>query len=99
MTKKRKQNKLKQIKDSNEKIFQANEEIVKKYKEYYKQLLTTRKSEITEKAIVEERVIKKSIVTQKTDSRRQEMILTLIKKTMSTMKKRKARDKVGCKAE
>ena len=38
-------------------------------------------------------------MTQKTDSRRQEMTITLVQKTMSTTKKRKAGDKVGCKAE
>ena len=79
---------------------QDSEEIVKEYEEYYKQLLTTRKPENTTVTIAEERVKKEfeSIMKQKND-RREKIAFTMVKKAISTMKKRKAGDKVGWKAE
>ena len=62
-----------QIKDSKGKILQDREEIIKQYKEYYKQLLTIRKSDNMAEEIAEERVNKEfeSIMKQKNDSRRE----------------------------
>ena len=42
------------IKDSKGKILQDSKKIIKEYEEYYKQLLTTRKPEITAEAVAEE---------------------------------------------
>ena len=90
-----------QIKDSKGKILQDREEIIKQYKEYYKQLLTIRKSDNMAEEIAEERVNKEfeSIMKQKNDSRREKIIFAMVKEATSTMKKRKAGDKFGCKAE
>ena len=90
-----------QIKDSKGKILQNSEEIIKEYEEYYKQLLTTRKPENTVETIAEEQVKKKfeSIMKQNNDRRREKITFTMVKKAISTMKKRKAGDKVGWKAE
>ena len=89
-----------QIKNSKGKILQDSEEIVKEYEEYYKQFLTTRKPENTAETIAEERVKKEfeSIMKQKND-RREKITFTMVKKAISTMKKRKGGDKVGWKAE
>ena len=90
-----------QIKDSKGKILQDREEIIKQYKEYYKQLLTIRKSDNMAEEIAEERVNKEfeSIMKQKNDSRREKITFAMVKKTILTMKKRKAGDKSGWKAE
>ena len=91
----------KQIKDSKGKILQDSEEIIKEYEEYYKQLLTTRKPENKAETVAEEQVKKefKSIMKQKTDSRQEKITFSMVKKAISTMKKRKAGDKVVQKAE
>ena len=88
-----------QIKDSKGKILQDSEEIIK-YEEYYKQLSTTRKPENTAEATPEEWVKKEfeSIMKQKNDRRREKITFTMVKKAITTMKERKARDKVRWKA-
>ena len=85
------------IRDSKGKILQDSEEIIKEFEEYYKQLLTTRKIEKTAETIAEERVKKEfeSVMKQKNDSRREKIAFAMVKKAISTMKKRKAEDKVG----
>ena len=90
-----------QIKDSKGKILQDSKEIIKEYEEYYKQLLTTRKPENTTVTIAEEQVKKEfeSIMKQKNGRRREKITFTMIKKAISTMKKKKGEDKVGWKAE
>ena len=74
----------KQIKDSKGKILQDREEIIKEYEEYYKQLLTKRKSENTAEAIAEQRVQKEfeSIMKQKTDSRQEKVTFSMVKKAI-----------------
>ena len=90
-----------QIKDSKGKILQDSEEIIKEFEEYYKQLLTKRKPENTVETIAEQQVKKEfeSIMKQKNDRRREKITFTMVKKAISTMKKRKAGDRVGWKAE
>ena len=90
-----------QIKDSKGKLFQDREEIIKEYEKYCKQLLTTRKLDNMAEEIAEERVNKEfeSIMKQKNDSRREKITFAMVKKTILTMKKRKAGDKLGWKAE
>ena len=80
---------------------QESEEIINEYEEYYKQLLTTRKPRNTSKTPTEEPVKKeiKSIMKQNTDSRREKITFSTVKKTISTMKKRNAGVKTGWKAE
>ena len=70
-----------QIKDSKGKILQDREEIIKQYKEYYKQLLTIRKSDNMAEEIAEERVNKEfeSIMKQKNDSRREKITFAMVK--------------------
>ena len=91
----------KKIKYSKGKILQDSEAIIKEYEEYYKQLLTTRKPENTAETIAEERLKEEfeRIMKQKTDSRQEKITFSMIKKAISIMKKRKARDKVGWKAD
>ena len=74
----------KQIKDSKGKILQDREEIIKEYEEYYKQLLTKRKSENTAEAIAEQRVQKEfeSIMKQKTESRQEKVTFSMVKKAI-----------------
>ena len=80
---------------------QESEEIINEYEEYYKQLLTTGKPRNTSKTPTEEPVKKeiKSIMKQNTDSRREKITFSTVKKTVSTMKKRNAGGKTGWKAE
>ena len=68
---------------------QESEEIINEYEEYYEQLLTTRKPRNTSKTPTEEPVKKeiKSIMKQNTDSRREKITFTTVKKTIPTMKK------------
>ena len=89
-----------QIKDSKGKILQDSEEIIKEFEEYYKQLLTKRKPENTVETIAEQQVKKEfeSIMKQKNDRRREKITFTMVKKAITTMKERKARDKVRWKA-
>ena len=65
----------------------------------YKQLLTIRKSDNMAEEIPEERVNKEFEMEQKNDSRREKIIFAMAKEAISTMKKRKAGDKIGWKAE
>ena len=90
-----------QIKDSKGTILQDREEIMKEYEKYCKQFLTTRKLDNMAEEIAEERVNKEfeSIMKQKNDSRREKITFAMVKKTILTMKKRKAGDKLGWKAE
>ena len=71
---------------------QISEEIIKEYKEYYKQLLATRKPENTVETIAEERVKKEfeSIMKHKNDGTRENILFTLVKKAISTMKKKES---------
>ena len=64
-------------------------------------ILTTRKPSNMAEETAEERVNKEfeSIMKQKNDSRREKITFAMVKKTILTMKKRKAGDKLGWKAE
>ena len=90
-----------QIKDSKGKTLQDREDVMKEYEEYYNQLLTTRKPDNMATEIAKERVNEEfeSILKHKNDSRREKIIFAMVKKAISAMKKRKAGDKLGWKAE
>ena len=77
-------------------MLQDDKEIIKEYEEYYKQLLTTRKPENAVGTIAEQRVKKefKSIMKQKSNNRREKITFSMVKKAISTTKKRKTGDKV-----
>ena len=91
----------KHIKDSKGKILQDSEEIIKEYEEYYNQLLAIRKPTNTAEIIAEEQVQKEfeSIMKKKLTVEEKKLIFSMVKKAISTMRKRKAADKVGWKAE
>ena len=91
----------KHIKDSKGKILQDSEEIIKEYEEYYNQLLAIRKPTNTAETIAEEQVQKEfeSIMKKKLTVEEKKLIFSMVKKAISTMRKRKAADKVGWKAE
>ena len=79
---------------------QDREEIIKKYEEYYKQLLTTRKLDIMAEEIAEEGVNKEfeSIMKQKNYSSKEKNICHGQESNINN-EKRKAGDKLGRKAE
>ena len=69
---------------------QDSEEIIKEYNEYYKQVLNTRNPDNTAEKNAKERVKEEfeNIMKQKIDSRREKITFSMIKKAISTMKKK-----------
>ena len=73
---------------------QDSEEIIKEYNEYYKQVLNTRNPDNTVEKNAKERVKEEfeSIMKQKIDSRREKITFSMIKKAISTMKKKEKQE-------
>ena len=73
---------------------QDSEEIIKEYNEYYKQVLNTRNPDNTAEKNAKERVKEEfeNIMKQKIDSRREKITFSMIKKAISTMKKKEKQE-------